>query len=127
MPYKTWQDETLLELLWNGYELIEKRLDKLEKDLQTAEESQRASPRSRQHGHPLRHSLRWTMASVPELRQIARTKVYYTPYQRLTAHIDFPLEKSWRRGTIQSIRRSLEQISFHAATFCSVFVPLKNA
>jgi len=36
--YETWQDETTLELLWNGYELIEKRLDRLEKVLQTAEE-----------------------------------------------------------------------------------------
>jgi hypothetical protein len=36
--YKTWQDETTLELLWNGYELIEKRLDRLEKVLQTTEE-----------------------------------------------------------------------------------------
>ena len=27
--YKKWKDETTLELLWNGYELIEKRLDEL--------------------------------------------------------------------------------------------------
>jgi len=36
--YKTWQDETTLELLWNGYELIEQRLNRLEQELQTAEE-----------------------------------------------------------------------------------------
>ena len=36
--YKTWQDETTLELLWNGYELIEKRLDKLDAEYKTAEE-----------------------------------------------------------------------------------------
>jgi len=36
--YDTWQDETTLELLWNGYELIEKRLDKLDAEYKTAEE-----------------------------------------------------------------------------------------
>ena len=36
--YKVWRDETTLELLWNGYELIEQRLNRLEKELQTAEE-----------------------------------------------------------------------------------------
>ena len=30
--YETWREETTLELLWNGYELIEKRLDRLEKE-----------------------------------------------------------------------------------------------
>ena len=64
--YKTWQDETTLELLWNGYELIEKRLDKLEKDLQTAEESQASDQQQ-------------PMENVLELRKITRTKFYYTP------------------------------------------------
>ena len=31
--FATWQDETKWELLWNGFELIEKRLDKLDAEL----------------------------------------------------------------------------------------------
>jgi hypothetical protein len=31
--YETWHDETTLELLWNGYELIERRLNRLERCL----------------------------------------------------------------------------------------------
>ena len=36
--YKTWHDETTLELLWNGYELIEQRLNRLEKEERTDDE-----------------------------------------------------------------------------------------
>ena len=32
--FNVWQDKTMLELLWNGFELIEKRLDKLDAELQ---------------------------------------------------------------------------------------------
>ena len=39
--YKTWQDETTLELQWNDYELIEKRLDKLDVGYRTAEEQEK--------------------------------------------------------------------------------------
>jgi hypothetical protein len=40
---------------------------------------QMASPKSRQHGHPLRRTLRKPMENVLDLREITRTMFYYTP------------------------------------------------
>ena len=38
VAYETWRDETTLELMWNGYTLIEQRLDRLDQEERTAEE-----------------------------------------------------------------------------------------
>ena len=36
--YKTWREETTLELMWSGYTLIEQRLDRLEQEERTPQE-----------------------------------------------------------------------------------------
>jgi len=38
--YATWRDETTLELLWNGFALIEKRLDKLDREQRNEAETE---------------------------------------------------------------------------------------